>query len=126
MAEVTKTYVTLWYPGSFMSEDETVEVKTRDPKAIAKKYPRCFAFEFYDRVETEVTVGGEKKTVGSSPRNKSPKYFPSGKTFTVAEVKEKVPDSRILVSNMECNGWGTVVKTRCGNFQPFDKNCELV
>lgn len=39
--------------------------------------------------------------------------------MNVDEVKAEVPNSDILVGNMQRNGWDRVVKTRCGNFQPL-------
>lgn len=126
MKETTKTFVTVWYPGSFFAEEDTHEVKERDPMAIAGKYPRCFAFKFFDQVCGETEIGGEKQKVRSKPRNESPKYFPGGKLMNAEEVEKTVPNSRILVTNMRGNGWDQIVKTRVGNFQPFEKDCEVL
>jgi|SRR5208282_2821641 len=123
MAEATKMYVEILYPGILFSEEDAHEVKSRNPMAIAKGLKAAaFAFRFYDQVETEVTVGGETKTVASKERNKSGIYYPDGQIFNLEEVKKLKPakEYSILASNMEINKWPIVVKTRCGNWQPFD------
>lgn len=120
MAEETKTYVELLYPGSLFAEDEQVVVKERNAEKVAKKYRQCFAFRFYDLTTAEVSVDGVRRVVSGERKNVSPLYYPGAKSYTLAEVK-RLPDSRILASNMECNGWKRVVKTRRGNFQPLNK-----
>jgi hypothetical protein len=109
-----KTYVEFYYPGSFMSESSSHEVESRDrPASIPVN---AYAYSFYDREET--VVDGEK-LVGLI-KNRSPMtYF--GQTMTIDEVKRNVPNCNILVSNMECNGWEKVVRTKLGNFQPLNE-----
>lgn len=119
--EVRETFVELLYPGSLFAEDESRKVAGRDPQAVAKKYPKCFAFRFYDLITRRVVVGGQEKQVSTSRLDVSPTYYPNGQPLTVADVKRSVPKSEILVSNMEGNGWKKVVQTRCGNFQPLEK-----
>ena len=124
--EKLTTFVELLYPGSFYPEEEESFVTERNPEEIAAKYPRCFSFQFYDQVVKDVKVDGEKRTVRGPKRNVSPKYFPGASLFTAAELKKLNGDYSILISNMECNGWQHVVKCRTGNFQPFEKDCELI
>lgn len=121
-----KTYCEIWYPGSFYSEEQVIEVTERQPSAIADKYPSAFAFQFFDQVSKEVEVDGVTRTVRGDRKNLSPKYFPGGKTFNKEEIEAMGPEYRILRSNMNNDGWGVVVKTRRGNFQPFAKDCELI
>ena len=42
--------------------------------------------------------------------------------MTLEEVKENVPDNRILVANMENNHYDKVVKTKFGQFIPLEKD----
>lgn len=121
-----KTYCEISYPGSFYSEEQVIEVEARQPEEIAKKYPGSFAFQFFDQVKQKVEVDGAKRMVFGDRKNLSPKYFPGGELFTKTQVDALGPDYRILRSNMNNDGWGVVVKTRRGNFQPFDKNCEVI
>lgn len=120
-AEQTYTFVEVLFPGSFYPEESVHKVKARNPEAIAKKYPGCFAFTFYDRTQKETTVDGEPQTVYEKQKNKTGRYYPDGQLFTVEGLKSLPGDHETLISNMECNGWKHVVKTRRGNFQPFEK-----
>ncbi len=46
--------------------------------------------------------------------------------MSLAEVKEELPAEKILISNMEGNGYKYVVKTIRGNFQPFEKKDKIL
>lgn len=110
-----KTYVEFYFAGSFMSEISVHEVENRNrPIDIP---PNAFGYSFYDREET--VIDGEKLT--GAIKNRSPMtYF--GQAMTLDEVKRNVPNSNILISNMQCNGWDKVVRTKLGNFQPLQEN----
>lgn len=122
MSEQTNTYVEVLFPGSFYPEESVYKVAARDPEDIAKKYPKCFAFRFYDLTSKTVTVDGEQQKVSGKEKNKTGRYYPDAQLYTTQGLKELPGDYEILISNMECNGWKHVVKTRRGNFQPFEKN----
>jgi hypothetical protein len=121
-----KTYCEILYPGSFFPEEQVVEVETREPSAIAAEYPGAFAFQFFDQVKQEVEVDGVKRVVAGDRKNLSPKYFPGGEVYNKQQVEALGPDFNILRTNMNNDGWGVMVKTRRGNWQPFTKDCELV
>ena len=108
-----KTYVEILYPGAFVSGTEVRPVDSRDP-AKFQAPEGCFGYRFFDREEV---VSGDEVLAGKPKNYSETHYF--GKAMTVDEVKSEVPNSRILVSNMQENGWDRVVKTRCGNFQPL-------
>jgi len=122
----TKTYVEVMYPGILFSESDIQEVDYRDPDAIAKKYKNAFGFRFFDQERTQVKVGSKTQTVSGERKNESKFYYPGGKTFTTAEVKKLKGDHEILISNMEGNGYAKVVRTRMGNFQPFDSKTDEI
>jgi hypothetical protein len=122
----TKTYVEVMYPGILFSESDVQEVDYRDPDAIAKKFKNAFGFRFFDQERTQVKVGGKTSTVSGERRNESRFYYPDGETFTVDEVKKLKGDHKILISNMEGNGYKKVVRTRMGNFQPFDSKTDEI
>lgn len=126
MTEKKFTYVRVFYPGVLFAEDDTFKVGRRSPQRIARKYKNCFSFYFFDRIEKPTKVGGQKKVVTTSELNKSPHYFPNGELFTVEKLKKLTGDYKILISNMEINNWPVVVKTRCGNFQPFEKKDKIL
>ena len=111
MKEITKTYVEFSYPGALFAETEDKEIITRDVKKVLKIMPKgAFCFRFYDMTSN---FGKEK--------NKSGKYYPGATPYTIEQVKKIGKDFSILASNMECNNWPTVIKTRIGNFQPLEK-----
>ncbi len=116
----TKTYVKVYYPGIIFSEDEVVEVGNRDVKKVAKKYKNAYAFRFFDQARADVKIDGQTKKVFGEERNGSKTYYPGGEVLTLADVKRLDGDHKILISNMECNGYKKVVRSRVGNFQPFD------
>lgn len=124
--ENLQTFCEILYPGSFLPETDEVIVKLRDPEKIADKYKRCFQFQFYDQMVKEVKVDGQVSIVRGPKRNESPKYFPGGVIMGVSDIKTLPGDYKILISNMESNGWKKVVRCRTGNFQPFEKNCEII
>lgn len=113
-------YVEFYYPGFLFCETESKKVKERDFTKI--KLPKgCYGFRFYD-------IASEKKkeiALTSHRLNISGMFF-TGEIWSLQDVKEKLPDSKILISNMECNGWDKVVKTRMGNMLPFEKDDVLL
>ena len=141
MKEITKTYVEFSYPGALFAETEDKEIITRDVKKVLKIMPKgAFCFRFYDMTSKEVTIDGEQETVFGKEKNKkrpcrrtgplfvfgkeknkSGKYYPGATPYTIEQVKKIGKDFSILASNMECNNWPTVIKTRIGNFQPLEK-----
>ena len=122
----TITYAKLFYRGSLSDEERVVEVQSRDPWAVEDEF--AFAVQFYDQqVETVNLPWNEERPVRSHPENLSPKYYYGGVVYSLADVKSIFPDEKILITNMEVNGWKHVVKTRHGNVQPFnDENCEVI
>jgi hypothetical protein len=116
----TKTYVKIYYPGILFSEDEVVEVDHRDGEKIAKKYKNAYAFRFYDQAREDVVIDGCTQTVFGEERNSGKTCYPGGEVLTLADVKRLPGDYKILIGNMKCNGYKKVVRSRLGNFQPFD------
>lgn len=119
--EETKTYIEYLYPGSFFSEEETKVVKNRSPKT--HKIPNgVFAFRYFDQTSKTVRVGGNPQVVFGKRKNISKTYYPDGTLCTISDLKlDNSQDFSILISNMECNDWPVVVRTRRGNYQPFDE-----
>lgn len=107
-----KHYIEYSFPGSFMSNHKVEELQARIAPDVLPE--NCFAYQFFDR--TEVTEDGE--TLTGPRKNTSPMYY-LGETLTLEDVKALPGDTQILQSNMRCNGWDTVVRTVCGNFQPL-------
>jgi hypothetical protein len=116
----TKTYVTFFYPGSFFPETSIREVAERSltPDEIPNG---CYAYRFHSQVEG--TLDGEK--VVGSPKDYSGMFY-IGEVLTLEQVKEKYPTNKILISNIEGNGWDVVVRTRLGNFQPLSQGDKVI
>ena len=120
MNHVRKTYIEFLYPGSFFSESSTQEVKTRDVSKV--KVPKnAFGFKFFDILSVVVDTDGKKVKLTSERINVSPKHYYGGKLYTVAELKREFPNERILISNIEGNGYPKAIRCRTGNWQPFEK-----
>lgn len=116
---MTVHYVRFLFPGSLFPEERTQRLESRT--AVIDVPANCFAYEFFDREEVE--AGGE--TLVGSPKNQSGRtYF--GEVLTLDDVKRLPGDYGTLISNMECNGWAKVVRTRRGNFQPLNENDRVV
>lgn len=116
-----KHYVEFIFPGILFAETSIEESNHRDPKKV--KLPKgCYAFRFFDR--TEIKQGKELLT--GKPKNYSCNYFPGGTILTYADVKKKMPGEKILISNMECNRWNSVIKTRAGNIVNFEKGDTII
>ena len=107
-----KHYIEFLTPGIILSESSSEEVDHRDP-ALVKLPENSFGFRFYDREEKEV----EGELLVGEPKNFTP-WSIQGEVFTLASIKERFPDERILISNVERN-YGRVCKTKFGQFIPL-------
>lgn len=108
-----QTYVTFLFPGSFFSESKSEKVLSREVRITAPK--GSFGYYFWDRQET---VSEGETLFGERKNDSGMHYF--GETFTVEQVKALPGDHETLVWNMEMNKYPLVVRTICGNFQPFN------
>jgi len=117
-----KHYVEFLYPGILFAETECREVKSRDHRRLRKIPENCYGFRFFDRTETK--VDGEK--LYGDRKNYSGTYFIDAYTYSLQDIKDQFPDQKILISNMECNGYKRVVRTRRGNWQPLEKKDKII
>jgi len=105
---VRKHFVRFLYPGSFFSEDSSKEVAERDPAKV--DVPQgAFCFSFYDQIVGVAIEGDKEIPVSSGSLDESPKYYYGGKVYTVAELNAEFPNERILISNVEGNGYNTAL-----------------
>ncbi len=116
ISTVTKYYVEYSFPGSFFSNYETKEMEHCSVLAEEKAPDGSYAFKFFTVEESEDgSLTGHRKPVGGI-------YYLSGaRTYTLPELKASFPNEEILIGNMECNNWKKLVKTKLGNYQPFNK-----
>lgn len=106
-----KHFVKFFYPGSFMSEESIEEINDRNDIEVPKY---AFCYQFFDE------IGGE--TI-----NKTGRYY-FGEVLNIEQVKTLNTDGKldILIANMGYNNWDQVIKTRAGNYQPFEDNDKCV
>lgn len=115
---IRKHFVRFRYLGSFFSKESSNEVADRDPLKVGVP-EGAFAFTFYDLVVGVAIENGKAIPVSSAALDESNHYYYGGKIYTVTELKKELPNKRILVSNIECNGYRRAIKCRTGNWQPF-------
>jgi len=105
-------FVTFLSPGSFVHEETTKPIDTWDvEQATAMSHnimerhgatPFAFQFSTRERQDNEL----DSKIVRRSGR-----YYLGGTVFTLEEIKARNdPNDRILISNMEGNGYERVVE----------------
>ena len=120
MNYVRQTYIEFLYSGVLVSEISTYEVKTRDPSKV-KVPENAFGFKFFDILSVIVDADGRKVELTSERINVSPMHYYGGTLHTVEELKREFPNARILISNIEDNGYERAIRCRTGNWQPFEK-----
>ena len=112
------TYVEIYYPGSLFPETSTKQVPDRSPIELPGG---AYAYSFFDREE----VQAEGETLTGKEKNRSGMFY-TGELFTIKELKERHPEKRVLISNIEGNGYSKAVLTRAGNWQPFAENDTMI
>ena len=104
-------FVTFYSPGTFFAEQTThpidswdVEKAKKMARKIVERYnatPYGFSFSTRERGE---------KDLDSKVSKRSGMYYLGGKVETLAQVKKRATqDDRILISNMEGNGWNRII-----------------
>jgi len=107
-----KHFVQFYSPGTFVSETKEVEIDSWDVER-AKELARGvkerhgatpYGFRFFTRERSDTELD-------SKVSKTSPMYYLGGKIRYLAEIKSLGnSDDRILISNMECNGWDRVIE----------------
>ncbi len=118
-----KHYVEYLYPDIIVSETSVSEIPERDVKKIELS-DDCFGFRFFDR--TVIVVDGE--TLTGDRKNVSSWYY-QGEKMTLEQVKAAYGNDGkhdILISNMENNGYVSVVKTKFGQFMPLNDDDTVI
>jgi len=104
-------FVTFYSPGTFVAEETTKPIYAWDverakemARDITERYNATpYGFQFSTRSRGEADLD-------SHVTARSPLYYLGGKVETLAEVKARAdPKEKILVSNMEGNGWKKVI-----------------
>jgi hypothetical protein len=119
MKIIMRYWIKFYAPGSFTANVWIIECEEL-PKPEEVEIPEnAYAFEIYKREDIEKDgkiYKGEAKQVGKQY------YHPDSEVTTLEEVRKHPKTTDILISNMECNKWDSVIWTRWGNWaQPFNK-----
>lgn len=107
-------YVEFFYPGVICTDTSEREVLDRYPSSLNVP-ENAFGFRFFDREVVETLSGEELK---GEKKNFSSNYY-YGERYSLAEIKNYMPDKKVLIANMEGNNFPAVVKTRFGQFMPL-------
>ena len=103
-------FVTFYSPGTMVAETTTKPIPSWDVDlAVAmssdiqeRHAARPYGFRFSTR-------GRNDDELDSKEIAKSPLYYIGGKVETIDDVRRRGdPNERILLSNMECNGWDRI------------------
>ena len=119
----TKTFAEYGYLGLLFGESSVREVESRDIEAAKadEKAEHAVWIRFYDREEAEI----DGETLVGKPKNYSKTYMINGEPMTLEEVKRDHADERILISNMEGNGYDRVWKTTHGRFTQLPEDAVI-
>ena len=109
-------FVTFFSPGTLVSEQTTRDIESWDvPKAqemaqgITERYDAVpYGFQFSTRTRNA-------EDLDSRVSKRSSMYYINCKVETLAEIeKRNDPKEKILLENMRCNGWDSVVVSTKG------------
>lgn len=107
-----KHFVEFLSPGTFVSEITTREISSWDvaqalilARDIRERYSaRPYGFRFLTRERSDTDLD-------SQVTRRSGTYFLGGTVLTLAEIQARSdPRDRILISNMQRNGWDRVIE----------------
>jgi hypothetical protein len=118
MNKVTKYYVTFYTPGILFAENWNKDIEIPDPNIV--EWPKnAYAFDLY---EQENVIDDNGKIFEGKPKKIGPMYYhPDSKIETLSQLKKSHPNDKILINNVESNGYKKVIWTRWNNWpQMFD------
>ena len=107
-----KHFVIFYSPGTFVAETSTKPIESWDVnkaigmvKEIKERYNATpFGFRFSTRARKDDELDSKEIT-------RSNMYFLGGKVLSLDDIKaENNPSNRILIRNMECNGYDKIIK----------------
>lgn len=125
-----KHFVRFLSAGTFVAEETTREIDSWDvekaaemSKEIVERYgSRPYGFQFITRSRNDDELDSRISASGGV-------YYINGIVHTLEDLKKaNNPDDKILISNMECNGWDKVVTTHNPYkwTQPFNADDEII
>lgn len=125
MTKIEKYWIEFWHGGRFFAETTKVDC-AKLPNPFEVEFPEgAFCFTMHKR--TDVHNGYEVFT-GKAERVGPKYYHPMSLVVHIDRIRRRaLPSEKILLSNMEINGWDLVIQCHPhGNFQPFDKQSDII
>lgn len=133
------TTVTFLSPGTFVDEQTTKDIPSRDPQLalklageiIERHGAKPYGFYFSTVLVAAPVPDGEGGTLNVEPREieKSGTYFIGGKLMTFDEVEQRAdPRDRILLDNMRFNEFKIVIQNDNSwrTVKPFEESDFIV
>lgn len=108
--------------GRFLLEEETVR-RDRCHYSVVDWPERAVALRWDEVTTKRVETEGE---VFTKVERKKGVTIWRGLEHTVAEVEASFGEDSVLARNMRCNGWATVVETRCGSCHPVGEDAIVI
>lgn len=110
----------------FFSESFSIELVENSPllpehiQLALKQLPKnAFSFTLHElHTLTAIVEDGTTEEI-KRIKNVSKKYYPNAILYNQEQIKALKGENSILYSNMVVNGYKFVVKTICGDYQPF-------
>ena len=118
---------TYYSPGSLFAEKDTIELANRDVnEAVTRAPSHAFAFTLHDLHEVDFEYDEDRFTVIPKAQNKSGRYYLGGEIFKLDDPALAGDEYRVLRANLEQFEGARAIRTRHGNWQPFEETDELV
>lgn len=114
MTTAQQHYVQFYSPGTLAAETTARPIDSWDVNVAVKMamnvQERHMATPYGFRFTTR---GRGPKDLDSREIARSPFYWLGGDVETIEQVRERAdPSERILLSNMECNGWNKIITNK--------------
>ena len=120
-----KDKVDLIFPGIVLPEGNMVDLAGRTPEEIAQSVSEnVYAFRLLKVAEATMMVNGREVELRSEPFELSGWYYIDGQIYTIPQLEKHFSSEKILIDN--CRTTGAAVFCRTGNWQPFDKEDQVI
>ena len=120
MRTSTEFIVVYFYAGTICANTSEKLFNSREEITSAEWPNGVYAYKLYQQDIVQDTDTGKLYRGDRTEVDGKIHYHPDSKVETLEQVRHNPNATGILISNMECNGWDSIVWTRYGNWpQPF-------
>lgn len=120
MQKVKKYWARFYAPGSFVANEWDIESSSKIEPSSVEWPENAYAMTLHERTDM---IDGDDTFTGQAEQIGPMYYHPDSVVETLDEAKRNPNATSILISNMECNRWESIVWSRWGNWpQPFDSS----